>query len=170
MTLMVLGHAKGNRMVQERFQHSGDIVYWHVATIVTLLATVMAPDIIQPADHTFRDMPEHIQHSDQYWPHFKVLCEFGILTWFYLNYFYGHTMYFISHGIFVAMVKVALVRLKGSMSPRSYQLMSSSRNMAGRGPPQQIACAHVTLTWSSHSHMLDGKVSTWHEDFFKLPQ
>ena len=157
MILVILGNSMGNRMVQDKFQHSSDIVHRHVATVVTFLATVMAPDIIQPADHTFWDMPEHIQHSDQYWPHFKVLCEFGSLTWFYLNYFYGHTMYFISHGIFVAMVKVALVRLKGFTSPWSYQLMSSSRNMAGRGPSQQITCAHVTLTWSSHSHVLDGK-------------
>ena len=41
--------------------------------VVTLLATVMAADIIRPADPTFRN-------SEQYWPHFKVLYEFGILT------------------------------------------------------------------------------------------
>ena len=69
---MVLGHAGGNRMVPERFQYSGETVHRHVATVVTLLATVMAPDIIQPADRTFRDVPEHIQHSHRYWPHFKV--------------------------------------------------------------------------------------------------
>ena len=72
MTLMVLGLVGGNRMVQERFQHSGETVHRHVATIVKLLATVMAPDIIQPADRTFQDVPEHIQHSHRYWPHFKV--------------------------------------------------------------------------------------------------
>ncbi|XP_075663235.1 uncharacterized protein LOC142632782 [Castanea sativa] len=79
MTLVVLGHASGNRVVQDRFQHSGETVHRHVATIVTLLATVMAPDIIKPADRTFRNVPEHIQHSDRYWPHFKVFCEFRIL-------------------------------------------------------------------------------------------
>ncbi|XP_050291322.1 uncharacterized protein LOC126732488 isoform X3 [Quercus robur] len=71
MTLMILGHGEGNRMVQERFQHSGETVHRHMGTVVTLLATVMARDIIQPADRTFRDVPEHIQHSDRYWPHFK---------------------------------------------------------------------------------------------------
>ena len=80
MTLVVLGHVKGNRMVQDRFQHSSETVHQHVATVVTLLATVMAANIIKPTDRTFRDMPEHIQHSSRYWPHFKVLCEFGILT------------------------------------------------------------------------------------------
>ena len=53
MTLMVLGHAEGNRMVQERFQHLGETVHQHVAMVVTLLATVMAADIIKPVDRTF---------------------------------------------------------------------------------------------------------------------
>ena len=63
MSLALLGNAMGNRMMQDRFQHSGEIVYRHVATVVTLLATVMAPDIIKPADPTFRTMPSHIQES-----------------------------------------------------------------------------------------------------------
>ena len=60
MTLVVLGHAKGNKMVQDRFQHSDETIHRHVATVVTLLATVMAGDIIKPVDRTFRDVPEHI--------------------------------------------------------------------------------------------------------------
>ncbi|XP_030943687.1 uncharacterized protein LOC115968427 [Quercus lobata] len=71
MTLVVLGHAEGNRMVQDRFQHLGEIVHRHVSMVVTLLATVMAADIIKPANHTFWDVPEHIQHSGRNWPHFK---------------------------------------------------------------------------------------------------
>ena len=63
MSLALLGNAMGNRMMQDRFQHSGEIVHRHVATVVTLLATVMAPDIIKPADPTFRTMPSHIQES-----------------------------------------------------------------------------------------------------------
>ena len=80
ITLVVLGNGMGNRMVQDRFQHLGETVHQHVATVVTLLATVMAADIIKPADHTFRNVPSHIRNSKRYWPHFKVLCEFGILT------------------------------------------------------------------------------------------
>ena len=60
MTLVVLGHAKGNKMVQDRFQHSGETMHRHVATVVTLLATIMAADIIKPVDRTFQDVPEHI--------------------------------------------------------------------------------------------------------------
>ena len=63
MTLVLLGNAMGNRMMQDRFQHSGEIVHRHVATVVTLLATIMAPDIIKPADPTFRTMPSYIQES-----------------------------------------------------------------------------------------------------------
>ena len=39
ITLVVFGHAEGNRWVQERFQHSGETVHRHVTTIVKLLAT-----------------------------------------------------------------------------------------------------------------------------------
>ena len=63
MTLVLLGNAMGNRMMQDRFQYSGETVHRHVAMVVTLLATVMAPDIIKPADPTFRTMPSHIQES-----------------------------------------------------------------------------------------------------------
>ena len=80
MTLVVLGNAMGNRMVQDRFQHSGETVHQHVSTVITQLATVMAPDIIKPDDPTFCTVPSHIQGLDRYWPHFMVLCEFGILT------------------------------------------------------------------------------------------
>ena len=80
MTLVALGHASSNRVVQDRFQHSGETMGRHVATVVTLLAIVMAANIIKLADRTFRNVLEHIQYSDRYWPHFKVLCEFGILT------------------------------------------------------------------------------------------
>ncbi|XP_075665533.1 uncharacterized protein LOC142635220 [Castanea sativa] len=55
MTLVVLGHASGNRVVHDRFQHSSETVHRHVATVVTLVATVLAPDIIKPTDRTFRN-------------------------------------------------------------------------------------------------------------------
>ena len=64
MALVVFGNAMGNRMMQDRFQHSGEIVHRHLATVITLLATIMAPDIIKPADPTFRTVPSHIQGSD----------------------------------------------------------------------------------------------------------
>ena len=80
MTLVVLGNDMDNRMVQDRFQHLGETVHRHVAMVVTLLATVMATYIIKPADRTFRNVQSHIRNLERYWPHFKVLCEFGILT------------------------------------------------------------------------------------------
>ncbi|KAL0002253.1 hypothetical protein SO802_016034 [Lithocarpus litseifolius] len=77
MTLVVFGNGIGNRMVHARFQHSGETVHQHVATVVTLLATIMEVDIIKLADCTFCNVPSHIRSSERYWPHFKVLCEFG---------------------------------------------------------------------------------------------
>ena len=64
MTLVVLGNAIGNRMVQDRFQHSSEIMHQHMATIVTLLAIVMAANIIKLADPTFCNVPSHICSSD----------------------------------------------------------------------------------------------------------
>ena len=80
MTLVLLGNAMGTRMMQDRFQYFGETVHRYVAMVVTLLATIMALDIIKPVDLTFRIVPSHIQGLYRYWPHFKVLCEFGILT------------------------------------------------------------------------------------------
>ena len=80
MILVVLGNGMGNRMVQDRFLHSSETVHRHMATVVTLLATIMAANIIKPANLTFRNVPSHIRNSERYWPHFKVLYEFGILT------------------------------------------------------------------------------------------
>ena len=66
MILVILGNSMGNRMVQDKFQHSSEIVHRHVATVVTFLATVMAADIIKPANPTFLNVPSHIHNSEQY--------------------------------------------------------------------------------------------------------
>ena len=64
MTLVVLGHASDDKVVHDRFQHSGETMHRHVATVVTLFATIMAANIIKPADRTFRNVPKHIKHLD----------------------------------------------------------------------------------------------------------
>ena len=66
MTLVLLGNAMGNRMMQNRFQHSSETMHRHVTTVVTLLATVMAPDIIKPTAPTFHTMSSHIHGSYRY--------------------------------------------------------------------------------------------------------
>ena len=47
--------------------------------VVTLLSNVMSPNIIKLADPAFPNVSQHILNSNRYWPHFKVLCYFGIL-------------------------------------------------------------------------------------------
>ena len=74
MTLVILGSGICNRMVQDRFQRSSETVSLHVEMIVSLLAIVMAADIIKPDDPAFPNVPQHILNSDRYWPHFKVFC------------------------------------------------------------------------------------------------
>ena len=51
--------------------------------VVTLLGNTMSQDIIKPTDPAFPNVPQHIQYCDRYWPHFKVLCYFGVLNKFY---------------------------------------------------------------------------------------
>ena len=66
MTLVILGSGICNRMVQDRFQRSGETVSLHVEMIVSLLANATVVDIIKLADPTFPNMPQHICNSERY--------------------------------------------------------------------------------------------------------
>ena len=68
MALVVLGNGMGNRIVQDRFQHSGETVHRHAATVITLLATVMAADIIKPINPTFRNVSSQFTNSKTHLP------------------------------------------------------------------------------------------------------
>jgi hypothetical protein len=70
MFLSTLGHGFGNRIVQERFQHSGETVSKHF-TRVLMAVSRMAIDIINPIDREFRDVPRKIRDNEWYWPYFK---------------------------------------------------------------------------------------------------
>ena len=48
MFLITIGHGLSNRMIQERFQHSGIISRWF--GIVLDVICLMAKDIIRPSD------------------------------------------------------------------------------------------------------------------------
>ena len=66
MILVVLGSGMCNRMVYDRFQHSGKTVHRHMDTIVTLLANATVANIIKLADPTFPNVPQHIRNSERY--------------------------------------------------------------------------------------------------------
>ncbi|RVX11459.1 L10-interacting MYB domain-containing protein [Vitis vinifera] len=63
-------HGLSNRMIQERFQHSGESVSrWF--EIVLDVVCLMAIDIIKPSDPQFKEVPDKIRNDDRYWPYFK---------------------------------------------------------------------------------------------------
>ncbi len=70
--LMILGHGHCNRVVQERFQHSGETIHRHFHKVLKCL-NIMSMDVLKPSDPTFSAVPTHIQNSQLYWPHFKCL-------------------------------------------------------------------------------------------------
>jgi hypothetical protein len=70
--LMILGDGHCNRMVQERFQHSSETIHRHFHKVLKCL-NIMSMDVLKPSDPTFSAVLTHIQNSQLYWPHFKVL-------------------------------------------------------------------------------------------------
>ena len=72
----------------------------------------------------------------------------------------------ISHGIFMAMIRIALVRLMGFISLWSYQLISNLHIEERKGSQQSITCVFVILTRNSHSHVLDGKGQHMTQEYF----
>ena len=70
--LLILDHGTYNRMVQEIFQHSGEIINRHFEKMITLLGAPFAAAYVKPSDPTFSEVLTKIQDHPIYWPHFKV--------------------------------------------------------------------------------------------------
>uniref|UniRef100_A0A7N2LQF3 Uncharacterized protein n=1 Tax=Quercus lobata TaxID=97700 RepID=A0A7N2LQF3_QUELO len=68
--LMILGQGTCYRMVQERFQHSGETIHRHFHRVLKRL-NIMSMDIFKPSDPTFSVVPRHIQKNPLYMPHFQ---------------------------------------------------------------------------------------------------
>ena len=66
----------------------------------------------------------------------------------------------ISHGIFMAMIRIALVQLMGFMSLWSYQLISNIYTEEEKGSQQLIASVLVILTRNLHFMCWMRRVST----------
>ncbi|XP_050117710.1 uncharacterized protein LOC126595469 [Malus sylvestris] len=70
MFLHMLGHGVKNRLAQERFQHSGEIVSRYFGVMLDIVCK-MAIDIIKPMDSEFRGIPQEIRRDTRYMPYFK---------------------------------------------------------------------------------------------------
>ena len=69
--LRILGHETCNRLVQDRFLHSGETIHRYFHKVLKCL-NQMLMDVLKPSDLTFSVVPSHIQNNQLYWPHFKV--------------------------------------------------------------------------------------------------
>ena len=81
--LMILGQEACNRLaynrlVQERFQHSGKTIHKHFHRVLKCL-NIMLMNILKPSDPTFSVVPRHIQKNPLYMPHFQVCISIIII-------------------------------------------------------------------------------------------
>lgn len=79
MFLCILGHGRGNKLAQEKFQLSGETVSRYFSKVLDIVC-LMAIDIIKPLDQKFKDIPDEISKDSRYNPHFRVSL--------YSNYYY----------------------------------------------------------------------------------
>ena len=65
MFLTTIDHGLSNRMIQKRFQHSGESVSrWF--EIVLDVVCLIAMDITKPSDPQFKEVPNKIRNDDRY--------------------------------------------------------------------------------------------------------
>ena len=76
--LMILGQGECHRLVQERFQHSGETIHRHFHRILKHL-NIMSMDIFKPSDPTFSAILSHIQKNPLYMPHFQVFISYILI-------------------------------------------------------------------------------------------
>ncbi|CAI9269988.1 unnamed protein product [Lactuca saligna] len=70
--LLYLAHGCGNRLVQEFFNHSGEIVHRHFHKVLDVVVN-LSKDIIKPKANYNEAIPEHILNNPRYYPYFKVV-------------------------------------------------------------------------------------------------
>ena len=75
---MILGQGACYRMVQERFQHSGETIHKHFHRISKRL-NIMSIDIFKPSDPTFSVVSRHIQKNSLYMPYFQVFISYILI-------------------------------------------------------------------------------------------
>ena len=75
MCLHMLGHGVGNRLAQERFQHSGETVSRYFGEALDVF-NLLGKEIIKSLDPDFNGVAPEILRDRRYMPHFKVFIIF----------------------------------------------------------------------------------------------
>ncbi|KAI3882808.1 hypothetical protein MKX03_020808, partial [Papaver bracteatum] len=65
--MLVVGHNERNRILQERFQHSGETISRHFNAMLDAIVS-LADDFLLPAGH---DTPTEILENPRFYPYFK---------------------------------------------------------------------------------------------------
>ena len=73
MFMMVIAHAHTNRVIQDRFQHSGETIHRHFRQVLIAMM-IFAKDKIKP--HPLDTVPKEILLNPHFEPYFKVLLSF----------------------------------------------------------------------------------------------
>ena len=71
MFIFTIAIGASNRQVQERFQHSGEIVSRCINEALEVVCLLVV-DVIKPTDPDFTSIPREIATNQRYMPHFKV--------------------------------------------------------------------------------------------------
>lgn len=69
--LLTIGHNERNRVVQERFHHSGETISRHFNKVLNAIVA-LAPDFFQPPDDA--TPAEITSKPGKFYPYFEVLC------------------------------------------------------------------------------------------------
>lgn len=86
MFLFTLGHGASNRLVSERFQHSGETVSRYFNMVLDCICT-MSVNNLKPEDPEFKSTPKEILKDNRFMPHFKVIMFFLLIN-FMINFFF----------------------------------------------------------------------------------
>ena len=76
MFMMVVAHADTNRVIQDRFQHSGETIHRHFRQVLTAMM-LFAKDMIKPPSLDIA--PKEILLNPRFEPYFKELLSFHII-------------------------------------------------------------------------------------------
>lgn len=71
--LMTIGHNVRNRMVADRFQHSGETISRHFKRVLKAIVN-LGKELITPS--AFTDTPPEIINNPKYYPWFKVILNY----------------------------------------------------------------------------------------------
>ena len=76
MFMMVIAHAHTNRVIQDRFQHSGETIHRHFRQVLIAMM-LFAKDMIKPPP--LDTVPKEILLNPRFEPYFKVLISFILI-------------------------------------------------------------------------------------------